>query len=89
MSFRIFDPDSRQWRDYYAGVKRRILEAPVVGGFTGNRGVFYSHEFYEGRAVLGRQIWTVIDPKACRWEQAYSVDGGVNRESNWVMNLTR
>jgi hypothetical protein len=37
----------------------------------------------------GRFIWTVDGPDACRWEQAYSVDGGRSWETNWTMGFSR
>jgi hypothetical protein len=28
-------------------------------------------------------------PGTCRWEQAYSTDGGRSWETNWIMEFTR
>ena len=37
----------------------------------------------------GRFISTADGPDACRWEQAYSVDGGRSWETNWTMGFAR
>jgi hypothetical protein len=31
----------------------------------------------------------VTSPDACRWEQAYSADGGKTWETNWTMEFSR
>jgi hypothetical protein len=61
----------------------------MVGGFKGQRGEFFSQEVFEGRHIVNRFIWTVSGPDSCRWEQAFSVDGGRTWETNWVMEFTR
>jgi hypothetical protein len=55
----------------------------------GARGEFYSQELFEGRHIFNRFIWTVTSHDVCRWEQAFSVDGGRSWETNWIMGLTR
>ena len=39
--------------------------------------------------IFNRFIWTVEAPGSCRWEQAYSADGGKTWETNWIMEFTR
>jgi len=89
MSIRIYDPESKQWRDYYTSASRRILDPPLIGRFAGGRAEFYGHELFEGRSIFVRQVWTSIDLRACRWEQAFSEDGGKTWETNWIMDLSR
>lgn len=48
----------------------------MVGRFEGLRGAFFSQEVFEGRHIFNRFIGIVETPDSCRWEQAYSVDGG-------------
>jgi hypothetical protein len=43
---------------------------------------FYSQEVFEDHHIFNRFIWTVEGPDACRWEQAYSTDGGRSWETN-------
>jgi hypothetical protein len=61
----------------------------MVGRFDGAGGVFYAQELFEGRHIFSRFIWTVRPPSSCRWEQAYSADGGTTWETNWTMDFTR
>ena len=34
-------------------------------------------------------VWSEITENSCRWEQAFSPDGGEGWEVNWVMESTR
>ena len=89
MSVRLYDPASNQWRDYFTNDAKRILDPPVVGAFKNGRAEFFSHELFDGRSIFVRQLWTSQSPTACRWEQAFSADGGQTWETNWIMDLTR
>jgi hypothetical protein len=60
-----------------------------VGSFAGGVGEFYSHEDYEGRAIMLRLTWTPLGDAACRFEQAFSEDGGRSCETNWIMEFAR
>ena len=61
----------------------------MIGAFEDGRGEFFSHELFEGKGVLVRYLWTGITPTACRWEQAFSPDGGRTWETNWIMEFSR
>ena len=61
----------------------------MVGRFDGPRGEFYSQELFEGRHIFNRFIWSALADGNCRWEQAFSSDGGRAWETNWVMEFTR
>jgi hypothetical protein len=89
MTLRLFDPRSRQWRVYWANATTSILEQPMIGGFRDGRGEFYDQELFEGRAVFVRYVWSEISARSCRWEQAFSDDGGTSWETNWTMEFTR
>jgi hypothetical protein len=62
---------------------------PTIGRFINGRGEFYDYEVYEGKAVLVRFLWLNIKPDSCRWEQAFSPDGGKTWETNWTMDFER
>ena len=89
MSFRFFNPLTAQWSIYWADSRTGKLEPPVVGGFSGNVGIFSGADTLGGRAILVRFIWSRVDTDHPRWEQAFSDDGGLNWETNWVMDFTR
>lgn len=90
VTLRLYSVASREWSIYWAagtGVGR--LDVPMVGSFEGPRGEFYSQEVFEGRHIFNRFIWTVGGRDACRWEQAFSDDGGRSWETNWTMDFIR
>jgi hypothetical protein len=89
MTLRLYDPTSSQWRLYWANRTKGILEIPTIGGFTNGRGEFFDQEIFEGRAIYVRYVWSDITEDSCRWEQAFSADGGKTWETNWIMKFKR
>jgi hypothetical protein len=90
VTVRLYNPANHEWSIYWAaspGSGR--FDVPMVGGFEGPRGEFYSQEVFEGRHIFNRFIWTILSREACRWEQAHSADGGRTWETNWVMDFNR
>ena len=88
MTVRTFDLAANRWSIYWVNSRVGRLFPPVVGGFAGNRGVFYGHDDDRGTRVDVRFIWTLLGPDAAHWEQAFSYSGGA-WETNWVMELKR
>lgn len=89
LTLRLFDPERMEWSLYWASSRSGVLFPPVVGRFSGGRGEFYGDDSDEGRPVRVRYIWSGITPTFCRWEQAFSADGGHTWETNWIMEFTR
>jgi hypothetical protein len=89
MALRLYDPTTHLWSIYWATSKHGTLGVPTVGRFADGRGEFYDYEVFEGKAVLVRFLWLNIKPDSCRWEQAFSADGGKSWETNWTMDLER
>jgi hypothetical protein len=89
MTFRFFNPETRQWAIYWADNRRGTLEPPVFGSFSGDTGHFYGDDTFEGRPIRVRFIWRHEGTQTAHWEQAFSVDGGATWETNWVMEMTR
>ena len=62
MSFRFFDPSTREWSIYWADSRRRgVLDPPVVGSFSGDTGVFEGDDTFEGRPIRVRFTWSRVD----------------------------
>lgn len=89
LALRLYDPRSRQWTINWSSSATGRLDRPMTGEFRDGRGEFYNQEELEGRAIYVRFIWTSLGPAACRWEQAFSADGGRTWETNWIMDFTR
>ncbi len=89
-TLRLYNPDTCEWAIYWASSSgANNLFPPMIGKFEGNRGVFYAFEPIQGRHIYTRFLWTVHHADACRWEQAFSVDGGQTWETNWETEFTR
>jgi hypothetical protein len=65
------------------------MSPPVVGGFKDGRGEFHGQETLNGRDILVRFVISDITPDSCRFEQAFSPDGGRTWEVNWLATDTR
>jgi hypothetical protein len=90
MSFRFFDPTTKQWSIYWADSRRPgLLDPPVIGGFDGDTGVFEGDDTFGGRPVRVRFSWSGVTTPTPRWEQAFSADGGATWETNWEMDFAR
>jgi hypothetical protein len=89
LSLRLYDTQSRQWSLNFANNQTGTLGQPTIGEFKNGRGEFFDQEPYNGRAILVRNVWSDITPTSCRFEQAFSDDGGTTWEVNWVATDTR
>lgn len=66
-----------------------MAEPPTIGSFSDGRGVFYDQEDFDGKPIVVRSVWSDITPTSCRFEQAFSADGGATWETNWVAVASR
>ena len=89
LSLRLYNPKSHQWSLNYANASGGALGQPTVGEFKNGRGEFYDQEPLDGRVILVRNVWSDITPTSCRFEQAFSEDGGKTWEVNWIATDTR
>lgn len=89
-SLRLYGSQTAQWSLNYTNLRNGLLTSPVYGGFDANgRGLFYGPDSIDGRAILVRFIITMVSLNEARFEQAYSADGGVTWEDNWIAVDTR
>ncbi|HUY75570.1 MAG TPA: DUF1579 domain-containing protein [Ktedonobacterales bacterium] len=89
MTIRLYNPETRLWSIHWMDSVTGTVQAPMIGRFEQGRGEFYDREVFEDKCIISRFIWTVISENACRWEQAFSADGGKTWETNWIMDNTR
>jgi hypothetical protein len=89
LSLRVYNPQSRQWSLHFVNSRSGVMSPPTVGEFKSGRGEFFGQETFNGRAVLVRFVISDITPESCRFEQAFSEDGGKTWEVNWIATDTR
>ncbi len=89
LTLRLYNPQSHQWRLYWANSKIGILDPPQVGEFKNGRGEFYAQDTINGKTILIRFIWSNTDTKTPHFEQSFSDDGGKTWEVNWITDQTR
>src|SRR5262249_15352470 len=89
LSLRLYNPQSHQWSLNFANSASGVMSQPTIGEFKNGRGEFYDQEDLNRRAILVRFVISDITPNSCRFEQAFSDDGGKTWEVNWIANDTR
>jgi hypothetical protein len=89
MTLFLYNPQAHQWGMYFASGGDGTVDQPGIGEFKDGRGEFYSHELYQGRAVLVRMVWSDIEADSHHVEQSFSADGGRTWEPNFIGDLTR
>lgn len=89
LSLRLYNPESRQWSLNFSNSKSGTMSPPSIGEFKDGRGEFYSQETLNGRSILVRFVISDITADSCRFEQAFSDDGGKTWEVNWIAVDTR
>jgi hypothetical protein len=89
LNLRLYNPAAHQWSLNFSGSGSGALSQPTVGEFKNGHGEFYDQETLNGRAILVRFVISDITPTSCRFEQAFSDDGGKSWEVNWIANDTR
>lgn len=88
-SWRLYNPEARQWSLNFSNVRTGTLSPPTIGEFRDGRGEFYSGETLDGRAILVRFVISDITADSAHFEQAFSDDGGKTWETNWIADDTR
>jgi len=89
LSLRLYNPESRQWSLNFSNSAGGTLSPPTIGAFQDGRGEFYAQETLGGRAIFVRFVISDLTPDSCRFEQAFSGDGGRTWEVNWIATDTR
>lgn len=89
-TLRLYNPDAQEWSIYWASdTGASDIFPPMIGKFENGVGKFYAYETHKGKHIYSRFIWTSQDDHHCRWEQAFSTDGGATWETNWTMAYVR
>jgi hypothetical protein len=89
LTLRLYNPQSHQWRLYWANSKIGVLDPPRIGQFTNGVGEFYAQDTVDGKVILVRFVWSKTTSSSPHFEQSYSADGGKTWEVNWITDQTR
>jgi hypothetical protein len=89
LNLRLYNPSSHQWSLNFVNSNDGTLTQPTIGEFKDGRGEFFDQEMLNGRAILVRFVISEITADSCRFEQAFSADGGKTWEVNWIASDTR
>ncbi len=90
VELRLYNADSHQWSiNGASGSDGVVVQPPMIGEFKSGRGLFYDQEYFHGRAIFVRQIWSVISPSSYSMVQSFSGDGGKTWEANFIADVTR
>jgi hypothetical protein len=89
LTLRLFDPQTHEWRLYWANSKDGVVVAPQVGRFSDGHGEFYAPDLLNDRSILVKFDWTGLQSAAPHFEQSFSADGGKTWEVNWITDQTR
>src|SRR5918996_4905273 len=91
LTLRLYNTETGEWILYWANASNGALSLPpTVGRFAADgHGEFYDEEEFDGRPILVRYLWSGITPSSAHFEQAFSTDGGVTWEPNWISTMAR
>jgi len=89
LTLRLYNPNTRQWRLYWANSKDGVVSVPQIGEFRNGHGEFYAQDTLDGKSIFVRYDWTALASKSPHFEQSFSADGGKTWEVNWVTDQTR
>lgn len=89
LTLRLYNPQSHQWRLYWANSRIGVTDPPQVGEFKNGRGEFYAQDTINGKTILIRYVWTNMTTSTPHFEQSFSDDGGKTWEVNWITDQTR
>lgn len=89
VTVRAFNRERRQWFIYWISSNDGVLGTPMIGGFSGDRGLFYGDDMDGSIPIKVRFVRVKRPPDRESWEQAFSRDGGATWETNWTADFTR
>jgi hypothetical protein len=89
LTLRTYNPQTRQWRLYWANSEDGLLVVPQIGQFKNGQGEFYAQDIFNGKSIFIRFIWSNTQSNTPHFEQSFSADGGKTWEVNWITDQTR
>lgn len=85
LNMRLYEPSASRWSLTFVNMRDGLLTPSVYGGFRDDGvGAFYGDDQLGGRPIAVRFLIHRQGPDRARFEQAFSADGGVTWETNWI-----
>lgn len=84
LNMRLYEPQAKRWSLTFVNIRDGLLTPSVYGGFRDRAGEFYGDDQLGGRPIKVRFLIHRQGPDRVKFEQAFSPDGGVTWETNWV-----
>ena len=88
-TLRLFDPQTRLWKIYWADSNAVKLDGGKVGSFDGDTGEFFARDVFADKDVIVKFFWDKRDPAAPVWSAAFSVDEGQTWQWHWHAHFSR
>ncbi|TDC47098.1 hypothetical protein E1212_25300 [Jiangella ureilytica] len=85
LNLRLYEPQADRWSLTFANLRDGLLAPAVYGGFRDGVGEFYGDDQLGGRPIKVRFLIERRGPDKARFEQAFSDDGGLTWETNWIV----
>ncbi|MBC2934651.1 hypothetical protein H7342_16730 [Nocardioides sp. zg-1228] len=85
LNLRLYEPQADRWSSTFVNMRDGLLTPSVYGGFRDDGvGEFYGQDQLDGRSIEVRFLVFRMGRDTARFEQAFSDDGGVTWETNWI-----
>ena len=84
LNMRLYEPQATRWSLTFVNIRNGLLTPSVYGGFRDGVGEFYGDDHLGDRPIKVRFLIYRQGPDRARFEQAFSADGGVTWETNWI-----
>lgn len=85
LTLRLYDPEAHKWSINVASSAAGTLSPPAIGEFKNGRGEFFDQEIYNAKPIMVRLGVSDITTNSCRFDQAFSADGGKTWEENLIV----
>jgi len=89
LTLRLYNPNTQEWRLYWANSKDGLVVVPQIGRFKAGHGEFYAQDTLDDRSILIKYDWTALRSNSPHFEQSFSNDGGRSWEVNWITDQSR
>ncbi|UJW30098.1 hypothetical protein L3Q67_33495 [Saccharothrix sp. AJ9571] len=84
LNMRLYEPQADRWSLTFINLGDGLLTPSLHGGFHHGTGEFHGDDQFGGRPIKVRFLIHRQGPDRAKFEQAFSADGGLTWETNWI-----